>query len=89
MYDFSLTLTYLQDYGSTNDKYSVEHIAQFFSYFCKKYDNYLSLPNELKSGFDVAYYSHESAFMSTAYKASNCSDSFMDNFIDNFDGDWA
>ena len=55
VYAFSLTLTYLQDYGSAADKASVEYIAQFFSYLCKTYNNYLSLPNELKSSFDVAH----------------------------------
>ena len=88
VYDFSLTLTYLQDYGSTADKASTEYIAQFFSYLCERYDDYLTLPNELKSSFDVAHYSHENAFMSTAYKTSNCSDSFMDSFMDSFGGDW-
>ena len=81
LYDFLVSLTYLEDYGSPTDIVSIEYIAQFFNYLCKKYDNYLSLPNELKSSYDVAYYSGENSFMSAAYRESNCPDSFMDNII--------
>jgi hypothetical protein len=80
VYAFSLALTYLQDYGSAADKASVEYIAQFFSYLCETYDNYLSLPNELKSSFDVAHCSDKNTLMRVAYKASNCSNNFMDSF---------
>lgn len=88
VYDFSLSLTYLQDYGSASDEANITYVAQFFSYFCDKYDDYSSLPNQLKSGFDVAYYSDEKSFMNIAYNRSNCGSDFMDNLKDNFDGEW-
>jgi hypothetical protein len=75
-HEFALLLTYLQDYGSANDKEKVEYIAQFFSYFCNQYDSYYSLPEEVKLSFDVAYFSGPETFMYAAHAASSCTDNF-------------
>lgn len=73
---FSLDLTYLEAYGSVNDKSGIEYVSNFFSYFCNKYNNYFSLPNEVKLSFDVAYFSDTNTLMNVAYNASTCTSDF-------------
>ncbi len=77
MYTYTLRLSYLESYGSVNDKKSVEEAAVFFSYFCNKYNSYSSLPGEVNLSFDVAYFSDPTSFMGAAYTASNCSDGLL------------
>ncbi len=76
VYKYTLELTYLESYANANNKEDVEKVSEFFSYFCNKYDNYSSLPGEVHLSFDVAYFSDPTSFMSSAYAASTCLNSF-------------
>jgi hypothetical protein len=76
VYQYTLNLAFLQSYGNVNNTEDVEGVAEFFRYFCNKYNNYSSLPGEVNLSFDVAYFSDPTSFMGAAYTASNCSDEF-------------